>query len=56
MITSCRKCGKLTVMSTEEAYTPVWQCQWYERLCPECYNREKARRHREEQEWLAGVV
>lgn len=44
MISACRKCGKLVEMTTEEAYTPEYQCTWKDRLCHDCYVEEKARR------------
>jgi len=37
MIAACRKCGKLVEMTTEEAYTPLWSCGKYDRICDECY-------------------
>jgi hypothetical protein len=37
VISACRKCGTLVEMTTEEAYTPWWQCHWYERLCHDCW-------------------
>lgn len=44
MIAACRRCGKLVEMTTEEAYTPAWCCQWYDRLCRDCYEEERAQR------------
>jgi hypothetical protein len=37
VISACRKCGKLVEMTTEEAYTPWWQCAWYDRMCHDCW-------------------
>jgi len=42
MIAACRKCGKLVEMTTEEAYTPLWSCGEYDRICRECYDEAKA--------------
>jgi hypothetical protein len=39
MIAACRQCGKLVEMTTEEAYTPVWNCQWWDRICATCYRK-----------------
>jgi hypothetical protein len=39
MIAACRQCGKLVEMTTEEAYTPVWSCQWWDRICATCYRK-----------------
>lgn len=52
MISSCRKCGKLVEMTTEEAYTPEWCCRWSDRLCQQCYQEAAAKQHKAEQKWM----
>jgi hypothetical protein len=39
VISACRKCGMLVEMTVEEAYTPWWQCAWYERMCHDCWKK-----------------
>jgi len=39
MISACRECGKLVEMTTEEAMTPAWCCQWFDRICASCYRK-----------------
>lgn len=41
VLSSCRKCGSLVEMTTEEAYTPWWCCSWADRLCNDCWHASK---------------
>lgn len=44
VLSACRKCGVIVEMTTEEAYTPWWQCHWYERLCHDCWKETAFKR------------
>ena len=41
IISACRECGTLVEMTTEEAYTPIWCCEGFCRLCNTCFRKKK---------------